>query len=98
MHSSMHFHSKKKKKKQISCLLICIFLKRKKIKNSYSNKFHALKHAFSFKKIHKVSCIHKCTLQKEQKIIFYAFKHTFSFKLKIQIQSKISRIIQKNQV
>jgi len=43
------------------------FFKKKQIKSSYSNKFHALKHAMF--RIHiqlKVAYIHKCILQKEQ--------------------------------
>ena len=60
---------------------------------------------FIQKNFTKILCIHKCTLQKEQKLEFYAFKHAFSFKSKVQIQSEISCIhkciiqkITKNQI
>ena len=82
--SKIHIQSK------VSCIQTCIFIQ---IKNSYlikvscihkfilqkeqKNKFHVIKHAFSFKlKIHiqsKFSCIHKCILPKRTKS---NFKHS----------------------
>ena len=57
-----------------------------KVKNLYSNKFHALKHAFFIQKIHKVPCIIRKNNKKSN------FMHS---NMHFQIH-KVSCIIHKN--
>jgi len=68
MHSYMHFLKIiKQKQNQVlyihKCILYFFFKKKNKIKKT--KRTHTFKHAFFIRKIHKVSSIHKCTLQKE---------------------------------
>ena len=69
MHSSMHFQIQLKNfmsssiKKNKFHAFLYVFFKKKKIKISYSNKFHA----FLKQKQNQISCIYKRILQKKNK-------------------------------